>query len=180
MSDRQTPYIKSIILESERIEDSLDIRNSVTDFDIFENLNKPYLTASMVFVDTSSVLEGVDILGGETVTFIIKSLKDEETTEIIKKFYITKIVKSIHTSDGTEVDIIHLTEDIAYISNLFNINKSYTGKRSTIISKILKNKKILSMGNNVEIDKFYPIKKDVARKNLGIRSTKKILLRSIF
>ena len=139
MSDRQTPYIKSIILESERIEDSLDIRNSVTDFDIFENLNKPYLTASMVFVDTSSVLEGVDILGGETVTFIIKSLKDEETTEIIKKFYITKIVKSIHTSDGTEVDIIHLTEDIAYISNLFNINKSYTGKRSTIISKILKN-----------------------------------------
>ena len=139
MSDREAAYIKSIILESERIEDSLDIRNSVTDFDIFENLNKPYLTASMIFVDTSSVLEGVDILGGETVTFIIKSLKNDETTEIIKKFYITKIVKSVHTGDGTEVDVIHLTEDIAYISNLFNINKSYTGKRSTIISKILQN-----------------------------------------
>jgi len=139
LSDREAAYIKSIILESERIEDSLDIRNSVTDFDIFENLNKPYLTASMIFVDTSSVLEGVDILGGETVTFIIKSLKNDETTEIIKKFYITKIVKSVHTGDGTEVDVIHLTEDIAYISNLFNINKSYTGKRSTIISKILQN-----------------------------------------
>jgi len=139
LSDREAAYIKSIILESERIEDSLDIRNSVTDFDIFENLNKPYLTASMIFVDTSSVLEGVDILGGETITFIIKSLKNDETTEIIKKFYITKIVKSVHTGDGTEVDVIHLTEDIAYISNLFNINKSYTGKRSTIISKILQN-----------------------------------------
>ena len=51
MSDREAAYIKSIILESERIEESLDLRNSVTDFDIFENLNKPYLTASMIFVD---------------------------------------------------------------------------------------------------------------------------------
>ena len=139
MSDREAAYIKSIILESERIEESLDLRNSVTDFDIFENLNKPYLTASMIFVDTSSIIEDIDILGGETVTIIIKSLKNDDTIPIIKKFYITKIVKSVHTSDGTEVNVIHLTEDIAYISNLFNINKSYTGKRSTIISKILKN-----------------------------------------
>lgn len=139
MSDTRSSYIKSIILESERLQDSLDIGSSVTDFDIFENLNKPYLTASMIFVDTASVIETADILGGETVTIVIKSLKNDDTVAIIKKFYITKIVKSVHTSDGTEVDVIHLTEDIAYISNLFNINKSYTGKRSTIISKILKN-----------------------------------------
>ena len=139
MSDTRSSYIKSIILDSERIQDSLDLGSSVTDFDIFENLNKPYLTASMVLVDTASVIETADILGGETVTIIIKSLKNDETIEIIKKFYITKIVKSIHTSDGTEVDVIHLTEDIAYISNLLNINKSFTGRRSTIISKILKN-----------------------------------------
>jgi len=139
LSDTRSSYIKSIILESERLQDSLDIGSSVTDFDIFENLNKPYLTASMIFVDTASVIETADILGGETVTIIIKSLKNDDTVAIIKKFYITKIVKSVHTSDGTEVDVIHLTEDIAYISNLFNINKSYTGKRSTIISKILKN-----------------------------------------
>ena len=119
MSDTRSSYIKSIILDSERIQDSLDLGSSVTDFDIFENLNKPYLTASMVLVDTASVIETADILGGETVTIIIKSLKNDETIEIIKKFYITKIVKSIHTSDGTEVDVIHLTEDIAYISNLF-------------------------------------------------------------
>ena len=75
MSDREAAYIKSIILESERIEESLDLRNSVTDFDIFENLNKPYLTGSMIFVDNSAVVEGVDILGGETVTIIIKSRK---------------------------------------------------------------------------------------------------------
>ena len=92
MSDREAAYIKSIILESERIEESLDLRNSVTDFDIFENLNKPYLTASMIFVDTSSIIEDIDILGGETVTIIIKSLKNDDTIPIIKKFYITKII----------------------------------------------------------------------------------------
>lgn len=43
-------------------------------------------------------------------------------------------------------------------------------------SKIFKNKKILSMGNNVEVEKFYPIKKDIARKNLGIKTSKKILV----
>jgi len=138
LSNPESVYIKSIILESDRINDSLDIGPSVTDFDIFENLNKPYLTATMVFVDSSAVVEGVDILGGETVTFIIKSLKNDETTEIIKKFYITKIVKSVHVNNNTEVNVIHLTEDIAYISNLYNINKSYTGKRSVIIKKLLK------------------------------------------
>ena len=138
MSDRESPYAYSIILESERIEDSLDISSSVTDFDIFENLNKPYLTGSMIFVDNSAVVEGVDILGGETVTIIIKSKKNDDMKEIIKKFYITKIVKSTHVNDSTEVNVIHLTEDIGYISNLFNINKSFTGKRSSIIGKILK------------------------------------------
>ena len=85
MSDRESPYAYSIILESERIEDSLDISSSVTDFDIFENLNKPYLTGSMIFVDNSAVFEGVDILGGETVTIIIKSKKNDDMKEIIKK-----------------------------------------------------------------------------------------------
>ena len=75
MSQSESSYVKSIILDSERIEESLDIGSSVTDIDIFENLNKPYLTGTMVFVDNSAVVEGVDILGGETVTVIIKSLK---------------------------------------------------------------------------------------------------------
>ena len=91
MSDREAAYIKSIILESERLEESLDLRNSVTDFDIFENLNKPYLTASMILVDTASVIETADILGGETVTIQIKSLKNDETIEIIKNFILLKL-----------------------------------------------------------------------------------------
>jgi len=137
LSQSESSYVKSIILDSERIEESLDIGASVTDIDIFENLNKPYLTGTMVFVDNSAVVEGVDILGGETVTVIIKSLKNDDTQSIIKKFYVSKIVKSVHVNNATEVNVIHLLEDIAYISNLYNINKVYTGKRSTIIKKIV-------------------------------------------
>jgi len=138
MESRSSYKYESILLNSERIELPIEIMANVSDLDIFENLNKPYLTAEMVFLDNSAVLEGVDILGGETVTIRIKSLKNDDTNIISKVFYITKIVKTIREGNNTDINIIHLTEDVAYISSLYNLNKVYTGKRYQIIQKIIK------------------------------------------
>jgi len=137
MESRSSYKYESILLNSERIEIPLEIMANVSDLDIFESLNKPYLTGEMVFLDNSAVVEGVDILGGETVTIRIKSLKNDDTQMISKVFYITKIVKTIREGNNTDINIIHLTEDVAYISSLYNLNKVYTGKRSEIIKKII-------------------------------------------
>ena len=134
---RLSPFIyEEILLESERLQIPIDIKNVVTDFDIFENMNKPYLTATLILVDNSAIVENVDILGGETITLKLKSLKNDDALIITKKFYVSKIIKSARVNNATEVDVIHLIEDIAFISNLNNINKFYNGTTSSIIGKI--------------------------------------------
>ena len=134
---RLSPFIyEEILLESERLQIPIDIKNVVTDFDIFENMNKPYLTATLILVDNSAIVENVDILGGETITLKLKSLKNDDALIITKKFYVSKIIKSARVNNATEVDVIHLIEDIAFISNLNNINKFYNGTTSSIIEKI--------------------------------------------
>ena len=55
---RLSPFIyEEILLESERLQIPIDIKNVVTDFDIFENMNKPYLTATLILVDNSAIVE---------------------------------------------------------------------------------------------------------------------------
>lgn len=129
--------LKSVLLQSERIVSSVELRNIVTDIDIYEHIEKPYLTAKLVFADTAEVISSNDILGGETILIVLQSNR-KNTREIRKQFYIQRIENAVKVNDSTEVIVLKLIEDIGYISNVLNVNKSYTGDTSQIISKISK------------------------------------------
>ena len=131
-------YYKQVLLESERLDKSLGLRDITTDIDIFEHLDKPYLTGTITIVDTSNILAQADILGGETINIAIVSTREESKT-VSKRFYISNIITSQNSSENNSTHIFHLIEDIAYFSNLENVNRSYTGSGHTIIQKIAKN-----------------------------------------
>ena len=131
-------YYKQVLLESERLDKSLELRDITTDIDIFEHLDKPYLTGTITIVDTSNTLAQADILGGETINIAIVSTREESKT-VSKRFYISNIITSQNSSENNSTHIFHLIEDIAYFSNLENINRSYTGSGHPIIQKIAKN-----------------------------------------
>jgi len=127
----------SIILESERMDFEIDLSRATTDVEIFESLDRPYLTGTLVLGDNNNLIQGVDILGGEKVTITI--VGTHSTSEKIKKtFYIDEIMFSRKGGDHTEVAGFHLIEDICYISNLYNISKYYDDTSFNIIEKIAK------------------------------------------
>lgn len=129
---------ESIILETDRFtapNNMIEISASVTNVDIFEHLDKPYLTGAMGFADTEDVVSSADIGGGEKVHIKLKSTRPD-TKIVSKTFYIDKIVASNKTNENTEFFVFHLIEDVAYISNLQNVNLSYSGTPSEIIEKI--------------------------------------------
>lgn len=148
--------ILKVELLSERLSSVIDIREAVTDIEIYEHLDKPYITAVLTFSDDNSIVNDADILGGEQIRICLKTSANE-SKEIIKTFYIYSVISNSRSNDQAEAFVLNLIEDTAYVSNLINVNKSYTGKSSVIVGKIAANflgKNVLTSGNDKQLLKL--------------------------
>ena len=93
MTSTISPYIiAGIMLQSPRFGQAIDLVGMFVSCDIFEDLDKPYITADLILNDDKSWYESTDIIGGETITLMIRSNRDKidnsEVTLIKKTFYI--------------------------------------------------------------------------------------------
>ena len=130
--------LKSVLLVSERLAESVELNRIVTDVEVFEHIEKPYLTGRIMLIDDSSFYENADIQGTERIQLTIVS-SEEDSTPIVKTFFVAKVEKIQKVQDNAQTLMIHLVEDIFYLSSLKNVNRHYTGSRSNIIGKIAKN-----------------------------------------
>ena len=141
------PFDYGISIESDRVPEPLNITFAVTDLDIYEHIDLPFLTAKMALLDEQNFFERFDILGGEKVTVSLRSRKDKEPMnskgeiKLIKKIFFISSVKSSHRGDDNRAQTIlfNMIEDVGFNSNLLNLNKVYKGKCSDIIKKITSN-----------------------------------------
>ena len=113
----------------------IDLIPYITDLEVFEHLDKPYLTAKLIIVDTQTIVSSFDIIGGELISIEIES-GSGRNTNIKKNFYITEIEFLKKLNQETELTGFHLIEETAYISNLISISKSYKGTSHDIITQI--------------------------------------------
>jgi len=101
-------------------------------------------------IDDSNFYENADIQGSERIQITIEST-EEDSTPITKTFFVSKVEKIQKVQDNAQTLMIHLVEDVFYISSLKNINRHYTGSRSNIIGKIAQNflnKKVFLTGKD--------------------------------
>ena len=91
--DASSYILVSVLLQSERLSEDVELRENVTDVDIFEHMDKPYLTAQVLFIDNEYILEQIDILGAERISITVHSMQ-EETVPITKNFYISKVLNT--------------------------------------------------------------------------------------
>ena len=144
--------LKSVLLKSDRSAMRIDIARVTTDLEIYEHLNKPYLTAKLLFIDSFGLYSQISIDGGERVEIKISSTR-KDSIEIVKRFVISKVNSVTKTNDNTEVISIQLIEDFAFYSHALNVNKAYTETPSNIIQKIAKgflNKDVISAQDNFQ------------------------------
>ena len=129
--------LRSIILESDMLVSgaSINITNLMSDFEIFEHIEKPYLTANFVFTDSSGLFDSVTWAGGEKITISFSS--PDTDIEITKSFAMAEIKKGIKNDNRAEVYYLSLIEYDAYRSETYNVNSCYTGKATEIIDNIL-------------------------------------------
>lgn len=130
--------IESVVLNSSRFINpaGINIYGLVTDIEIFEHLDLPYITGQIAFVDTERLLDRIMFDGGETITIKMKQSADAKIIE--KLFYIDSIIGTSKINESSELITLHFMEDIAFLSRFLNVNKSYTGSPQTIIENISK------------------------------------------
>jgi hypothetical protein len=136
---------------------TIDIKNIVTDIEIYEHLDKPYLTGNVIFVDEYSLYNAIDFSGAEKLSlqFVLPGV---DMIPISKDFIIEKTVKNIRSNDRTATVLFHIVEEHAFNSSLINVNKSYTGKPVEIIQKIVKDNLKKNFSGPVKPDNQNPIR----------------------
>lgn len=138
MPTNTTPFIwQEIVLQSSKSV-SINISEVTTTVEIYESLEKPYLTGLIEFIDADNIYSDYNFEGSESVTITFKDF-DDQATPFTKNFYISKVLNVGRANNNSQNITLHLIEDIAYIANLQNINKVYVGNSSQIISKISNN-----------------------------------------
>ncbi len=123
----------SAILSTDRNDASIDIAPSITDIDLFEHMDKPYLTATIIFLDDHGIVQQIDMQGIEKLTLQWEALNKNVLT---KDFRVGKIFNSTKGDDRSEVVVIELIEEHAYLSNAINVNKCYVGTPASMVTTI--------------------------------------------
>ena len=103
--------------------------------EIFEHIDLPYITGQIAFIDTLRLYDRLDIQGAEFCTVTFRNA-EEEGAYVEHRFVISKIITSKKANEQTDLVMLHLVEDILFLSNLKNVNKCYQGSPNEIIKKI--------------------------------------------
>lgn len=137
MSEQSQYILHRVDYTSDRLgpDEVFDISKSVVELNIFENIELPYLTANLAMSDDVAFKSTVGIRGTERLTVVLSAHKD--APQIIKKFMITGIQIEVSVNERTDVRVLTMIEEHAYLSTLKKFSKAYTGVPSKIISNIL-------------------------------------------
>lgn len=157
---QESPFdyqIESAIVTSVNFNEgaSVDIANVITDLEIYEHLDKPYLTGNLIFVDDSNVYNNVNFSGSEKLTLRV-SLPNG--TPIQKEFIIEKTVKNARANDRQSTILFHLVEKHAFDSTILNVNKAYSGKPVEIIQNIITDNLNKEFSSPIVLDNQEPMK----------------------
>lgn len=154
MTDVLTPdlfELETIELSSDRLPLPIILAGSgesasvVSQLNIYENINRPYLTGNLIMVDDNDLYRIINLQGTERVKirYKAKSLPGANTnsTDPIEKiFIVVNVASQVKTNDYSSVLLLNLIEDIGFYDQNLSISKAYTGTGEKIIEKIIKDK----------------------------------------
>lgn len=145
----QTPYeyvLLGFVIHSHNHTKSIDVKNNVIMFEIYESIHLPYLTANFILHDDITFVDGVKPNGTELVEITVGQ-PSVDSPPITLDFVFSSITATEKSSDNVEIVKASLIEQCAFNNTLKQFSRSYQGKPSKIIQKICDNQ----LGLDVEL-----------------------------
>ena len=130
-------HIQKFEIFSSKQIDVIDIAANVSEIEIYENIELPYLTGTFNMKDDSAIYDGLGFNGTEIIMITFES-PENVGNYIEKLFTIFEISEAVKTTDNVEILEIKIIEINGFNNGLMEINETYTGTPHQIIKKILK------------------------------------------
>jgi hypothetical protein len=136
-SKRQQFLITEAFITSDRNPEQRDMTQYIGEFVVYEDLNKPYITAKIAFLDDRGIFSNeLGFKGTETFTITVQNVDPVNTVEFTHSFLMTSIEKMYKTNEKTEVYVFNLIDKHVFLDANIRLSKSYKGKIENIITAI--------------------------------------------
>ena len=129
--------IVKFLVHSHKHEKPINIAMHVSEIEIFENIELPYLTGTFNMKDDLRIYDGISWNGTEMIDITFES-PENIGNYITKRFTCAEIIDTSKTTDNIEGLEIKIIETNCFNDKCMQINKAYTGTPDQIIKKILK------------------------------------------
>ena len=161
--------LEQVVISHGRNDHTFDITASVIEIEMFEHMERAYISGALTFVDDSRIVEAIEFNGTEKVT-IVAGLHQTDY-KIKKEFAIREVSGITPATDNSDVVSVALLDIDAYVSSLISVNKVYEGRPSEIIESVLRDNfgaaKTLNRGgsalgsNNPNADAYFSQAKEL-------------------
>ena len=145
---------------------TLDIRDIVKSISVFENIYSECISGTITIADTTDVVNNGPIIGEEKLLLKLltpQTTKSTDTTIDYTKtpLLLYKIGTQAGDAESSNFVTFHFTSQEAFYNSTSLISKSYNGKCSEIIKKILRDERYLRSTKKLRVEETVGSKKIV-------------------
>lgn len=116
-----------------------DVRTSIAELNIYESLDNPYLTGTVVILDDKALFDKMNFQGTERLTINMASVDNDLDTVFSRTFIMTGIEDQVKSNEGgkSSMNSFTLLDEHAFLSHLKKVSKSFNGRIDEILIKLL-------------------------------------------
>jgi len=130
--------IVSFLVHSHIEDEPINIAAHISEIEIYENIELPYLTGTFNMKDDLSMYDSLISWNGTEMVDITFESPENIGNFITKRFTVVEIIDTAKATENIEGLEIKIIETNCFNNNMMQINSTYTGTPEQIIKKILK------------------------------------------
>ena len=148
LDQKQFIITEASITSNQTGDRSFDIKSIILEVDLFENIERPYITGRLLLIDDNSIFDGTAHLqykGTEKLKLRIEVISITQDNYIIEKEFVMTTMRYMTKSGDRSSMILFDLVDYKLYSNYFKkFSRSYSGTPVEIINKILTDASLLN------------------------------------
>ena len=142
--------------------EKINVYSQVRELNIYQSIDSPYMSGSVVIADAEGVAEILPFLGQERLLFMLQTPNQEGTIDFNEYHAIIYNVETrFHTTDRKQTLVLNWTSLEHYKNIRTKISASFDGMISDIVEKILTDSDYLETSKPIHIELTKNIRKYV-------------------
>lgn len=139
----------------------VNITDLIMEVNIFENIETPYMSGSIIIQDASGVAEAMPFLGQERLIFALRTPSRNQISFLRYHAIIYNVGFRLQSSERAQNILLNFTTLENYRNIRTRVSKSFKGNISDIVRKILLGKNYLNSKKPFELEETRDIRKFV-------------------